>query len=325
MPKYFRLILITLTLMLLTAPAFAKEYRFTMATTNGHKDFSSLVMSKWGETLKERSNGQLLMEFMPDGTLGNDQQLLQQVATDEIQLNIAGPIIVHQLLQEYQCLDAEFVFRDEHHGLRVWNGAVGKEVSDALKAKYGMVIMGVALRGARQLTSNVPVKEPADLKGVKVRVTNPLRSEIFAAYGALPGPLPVSELYGGLRSGVFDAQENPIPTIYASRWHEVQKYINLTGHVYSYNVVTANASFIDNLPAELRKLMEDTLTEALQELNAMVEKETENILAKMQEETGIQVIQPNVQAFRDIALPIVSKFASSRCRPGLLEDIEATK
>jgi TRAP-type transport system periplasmic protein len=305
------------------APAFSETVRFTLGTTNGTEDLSTRAMERWRQSMEEKSGGELVMEISAGGALGGDQELLQQLATDEIQAHIAGPVVLHRLVPAYQCLEAEYVYEDEAHGFRVWRGALGEEVSNALKEEYGIEIAAVGARGARQLTSNVPVRTPADLEGVKVRVTNPLRAEIFSAYGALPGSLPVSELYGALLQGVFDAQENPIPTIYGDRYYEVQEYINLTGHVQSYNVVSVNSAFVDGLSPEHRQIFDDTLAEAIDWLDAAVASDTGTLVEKMKAERGIEVIEPDVPAFVEIARPIVEKFAAENCRPGLLDDVRA--
>jgi tripartite ATP-independent transporter DctP family solute receptor len=313
-------------LMLLASPAVtsAKDVKFTFATTNGLQDLSSRAVLRWKEALEKRSNGEIKMEFVSGGALGGDQELLQQLATNEIQMHVAGPVVVHRLLKEYQCLEAEYVFKDEAHGMRVWTGPLGKELSNKLRERYSIEIVGVGARGARHVTSNKPIKEPADLKGVKIRVTNPLRSQVFAAYGALPGPLAVSELYGALRQGVFDAQENPIPTIYGDRFYEAQKYINLTSHVWSYNVITANSKFLAGMSPQQRAIFDETLKEAVVWLNQAVANETDELVAKMKREQNIQIVQSNVTALRDIALPIVEKFAEKNCRANLLDDIRKT-
>jgi tripartite ATP-independent transporter DctP family solute receptor len=305
----------------LPSAAQAQQVRFTFATTNGLQDLSSQAILRWKGELEKRSNDQIKMDFSSGGALGGDQELLQQLATNEVQMHVAGPVVVHRLLKEYQCLEAEYVYQDEQQGLRVWTGPLGKEVSDKLKARYGIEIAAVGARGARHVTANKPIREPADLKGVKIRVTNPLRSQVFSAYGALPGPLPVSEPYGALRQGVFDAQENPIPTIYGDRLYEVQKTINLTGHVWSYNVISANSKFLASLKPDQRKIFDETLKEATGWLDQAVASETDNLVAKMKQERGTETVRANTAAFRQIALPIVEKFAQANCRPGLLDDV----
>ncbi len=307
--------------MLSLSPSYAADVQFTFATTNGLQDLSTRAMMQWKEALEKKSGGKIRMELSTGGALGGDQQLLQQLATNEIQMNIAGPIIVHRLLKEYQCLEAEYVYKDEAHGFKVWTGPIGQEVSAELKKKYGIEILGGAARGARHVTANKPIREPSDLKGVKMRVTNKLRSDVFAAYGALPGPLPVSELYGALRQGVFDAQENPIPTIYGDRFYEVQSHVNLTGHVWSYNVVTINSAFLASLKPDQRAIFDETFKDAINWLNDAVKSETSELVAKMKKERNVETVEANVPAFQKIATPIVEKFAAENCRPGLLDDI----
>jgi len=314
-------ILVLAGLLLPFGAVSAKTVKFTFATTNGAKDFSSLAMVRWQKAMKEASNGELDMTFIPGGALGGDKQLLQQLSANEIQLHVAGPVIVHHLLREYQCMEAEFVYKDEAQGFRVWNGPLRDELNKKLEKKFNITIIGVGSRGARQVTSNVPIKEPADMKGIKIRITNPLREEIFKAYGALPAPLSIKELYGALRQGVFEAEENPISTIWGNKFYEVQKYINLTSHVWSYWIVSANKTFIDSLTPDQKKIFFTTLDKEIDWLNQTVKNETDTLLQKMVATGKVQVIEPDVAAFRKIAEPIVQKFAAEKCRPGILEEI----
>jgi tripartite ATP-independent transporter DctP family solute receptor len=298
----------------------AKTVKFTFATTNGPKDFSSQAMIRWQKAMKSASNGELDMDFIPGGALGGDKQLLQQLSANEIQLHVAGPVIVHHLLKEYQCMEAEFVYKDEAHGFRVWNGPLRDELNKKLEKQYNISIVGVGSRGARNVTSNVPIRKPEDMKGIKIRITNKLRQSVFKAYGALPAPLSIKEVYGALRQGVFEAQENPISTIYGNKFYEVQKYINLTGHVWSYWIISANKGFIDSLSSKHREIFMSTLKKEVEWLNNKVKTETNKLLKEM-ESTGVNVTQPNVAAFKKIADPIVNSYAEKKCRSGILDEI----
>lgn len=310
-----------LALSLSTVASDAKTVNFTFATTNGAKDFSSQAMVRWQKAMKAASNGELNMTFVPGGALGGDKQLLQQLSTNEIQLHVAGPVVVHHLLPDYQCMEAEFVYKDEAHGFRVWNGPLRDQLNKDLENKFGITIIGVGSRGARNVTSNTPVRTPADMEGIKIRVTNPLRQAIFKAYGALPAPLSISELYGALQQGVFEAQENPVSTIWGNKFYEVQKYINLTGHVWSYWIISANKGFIDGLSLAHKKIFFATLADSVQWLNDKVQSDTQVLLDKMVQTGKVQVIQVDITPFKKIADPIVKDFAEKKCRPGILDEI----
>eukprot|EP00752_Nemacystus_decipiens_P019287 g17343.t1 len=316
--------LIAGALALATGGAAAETVRFTLGTSNSATDFSVRAMEHWKELMEERSNGELQMTIIPGAALGSGTQILQQLSTNEVQVSIAGPAIIHQMAQQYQCMEAEFVYTDADHGYRVWTGALGEELSGYMESEFDITITGVGLRGARQLTANRPIVEPSDLEGVKIRVTNALRSEIFAAYGALPGPMAFSELYGGLRQGVFDAQENPIPAIYGQRFFEVQSALNLTNHVQSYYILTSNNSFVESLSDAHRAIYEETAAETMDWLNELVRTETDVLVEEMTA-AGIELVEPNIEAFREIAAPIVTAFAEANCRPGILDEIEAAR
>ena len=308
--------------LVLASGAPAQDVQFTLGTTNGPNDTSVLAMERWKEAMAEASGGALDMTIISGGALGGDSALLEQLATNEIQVHVAGPVVVHHLLPEYQCMEAEFVYEDEAHGFRVWTGPLGDEVNEKLVSQHNLRMVGIGSRGARHVTANKAIRTPADLQGVKIRVTNPLREEIFAAMGGLPGPLSIAELYGALRQGVFDAQENPISTIYGNRFYEVQSHVNLTGHVWSYWVVSASEEFLDSLSDEHRQIFMDTLqSEGIDWLNEVVPQREQELLDEMVASGQTEVVEPDVAAFREVAQPIVQKFGDENCREGLLEEI----
>ncbi len=316
----FAIVALLVGMMILATAAEAAKVKFTLGTTNSTKEFSVQAMQRWADAMRARSNGELDMQIIAGGALGGDKQLLQQLGTNEIQLHVAGPVVVHHLVKEYQCMEAEFVYKDGNHGLKVWNGPLGKEVSGVLQKKHNIRIVGVGHRGARNLTSKVPVKNPSDMKGIKVRITNKLRQRVFKAFGANPVPMSFKELYGALQTGTVEAQENPLGTIYGSNFFEVQKYLNLTGHVWSYFVVSGNNGFYKGLSAGHKKIFDEEAKKAIDWMTDAVWKSFADVEAKLKAK-GMTVVKPNVAAFKKIAEPIVQKFAKERCRPGLLEDI----
>jgi tripartite ATP-independent transporter DctP family solute receptor len=293
----------------------------TLGTTLGTRDVSTQAMAHWAKLLKERSGGRLDMKVIAGGTLGGDREHIQQLSSGEIDINLSSAVVLQHATPKYQCLEAEYVYENEDHGLKVWRGAIGKEVSEAMKKGYGMEIVGVGRRGARHITANKAILKPSDLAGVKMRVTNNLRAAVFQSYGALPAPLSLSELYGALRQGVFDAQENPLSTIFSNRFHEVQSHVSLTQHVWSYNIVLANSEFLSSLGKD-RKVFEDTLTESIDWLSQAVDRENERVEAEIKKNPNVVFDRPDVAAFRSQARPVLSAYAEKNCRPGLLADID---
>jgi len=278
-------------------------------------------MEEWGKLLSERTDGKLTINIVPGGTLGGDREHLQQLSSGEIDVNLSAPVMLQHVAPEYQCLEAEYIYENEDHGFAVWRGEIGAEISEKIRNSYGIELIGVGRRGARHVTANRPIVKPEDLKGLRIRVTNNLRAEVFSAYGAQPAPLPLSELYGALRQKLFDAQENPLATLHSFRLHEVQDYISLTQHVWTYNLVTVNSDFYNSL-GEYRQVFDETLTEAMGWLYDAVEADNQRIRKDIEDSKKAIFIEPDIAAFRALARPILQEYANENCRPGLIDDVD---
>jgi tripartite ATP-independent transporter DctP family solute receptor len=304
----------------LAASVSAEKITFVLGTTQKEAEFSNQAMYRWANGMRSRTDGDLDMQILSGETLGDDCDLLQQLMRNTIQVSIAGPVILHHLLPEYQCLEAEFVYKNAAHGWRVWNGPLGEEVNRKLQNRYNIRIVSVSHRGARHLTSKVPIRIPADLQGIKIRITNTLRQRVFRAFGAQPLALSINDVYPALHSGIVDAQENPLGTIYDQRFYEVQRYVILTGHVWSYFILTVNNTFYQRLSPTHRQIFDDEAKKATTWLDDKALVADGEWLAKLKAQ-GMQSLTPDIAAFRQVAAPVVEKFAREYCRPGLLQDI----
>lgn len=307
------------------AAGAAEAQTMTMATVLNQNDVSVQAMEEWSRLLQERTDGEMQLNILAGGTLGGTRELIQQLSAGEIDINLSSPVVLQFAAPDYQCLEAEYIYESEYHGFAVWRGEIGEQASAAMKENYGIEIAGVGRRGSRNVTANVPVEQPSDMQGLKMRVTNDLRAEVFSTYGAQPAPLALSELYGALRQGVFDAQENPLSTIYSNRFHEVQDYISLTEHVWTYNIVYVNSDFYEGLDEEKRQIFDETLSEATDWLYDAVEEENAEIRTAIEESGETTFVEPNVAAFREAARPVLQEYAAANCREGLLEDVNAVE
>lgn len=309
--------------MAICGPAAAQTV--TVATILAQNDVSVEAMEEWDRLLQERTDGEMSLNILAGGTLGGTRELIQQLSSGEVDVNLSSPVVLQFAAPEYQCLEAEYIYDSEDQGFAVWRGEIGQEASDAMRESYGIEIAGIGRRGSRNVTANVPVREPSDMSGLKMRVTNDLRAKVFSAYGAQPAPLALSELYGALRQGVFDSEENPLSTIYSNRFHEVQDYISLTEHVWTYNIVYVNSAFYQGLEDAQREAFDSSLNEAMDWLYDAVEAENQEIRAAIEEAGTTEFIEPDVAAFREQARPILEDYAAANCREGLLTDVDAVE
>ena len=209
--------------------------------------------------------------------------------------------------------DLPYLFADEAAFHRVVDGMVGKQLFDLLNSRG---IQGLAFWSAvfHVYSANRPVSQPADLRGLKMRIPSSKVLEAnLRALGALPQILAFSDVYQALESGVVDGTEN-IPSSYTSqKWFEVQKYIAVTNHTHTGYASIMNKPFWDNLPADLKPLVTLAMAEATTHEEELVAKENQDALTAMQASGKTQVKMLNAEEkarWKSALAPVVSEMAS---------------
>jgi tripartite ATP-independent transporter DctP family solute receptor len=202
-----------------------------------------------------------------------------------------------------------YLVKDREHMARIRDQIVMPEMAPAAE-KEGYKILAVWENGVRHITnSKRPIKSPDDLKGIKLRVpAGEWRVKMFQAYGANPSPLALSEVFVALQTGVMDGQENPFAQIYPSRFQEVQKYLSLTGHVYTPAYVTAGRSW-SRLDPEVQKTVADTAKEMQAEALRIAAQLDDELLGKLKA-AGMEVNEADKDAFIKASDAIYKEFST---------------
>jgi len=221
-------------------------------------NLTTIVTSHYGvgatafiEKLTELSGGTFVGEIAPGGQLGGERDMIEglQIGSLDMVITSTGPL--GNFVPEVFALDLPFLFRDYDHARAVLDGEIGQELA-AKVDENNLVTLAWSENGFRHVTnSQRPITKPEDLEGIKLRtMENRVHMAAFTGMGASPTPMAFPELFGALQQGVVDGQENPITVITATKFWEVQKYVSLTGHVYSPAIVLASPALIDGLTDE---------------------------------------------------------------------------
>src|SRR5437867_48995 len=175
--------------------------------------------------------------------------------------------------------------------------------------KKGLKVLAVWENGYRHITnSKRPVNVPADLQGIKLRVPEgKWRVKMFQAYGANPSPMKFSEVFTALQTGVMDGEENPFTQIYSAKLQEVQKYMSLSGHVYTPAYLTVGTTRWNTLPADVRKILDDTAKETQAFVYETAAKDDGELLGKLKR-AGMQVNEVDQTAFVAASKSIYEEF-----------------
>lgn len=220
----------------------------------------NVCAEKFKELLEARSDYQV--KIYHSASLGTETQILQQIQMNTVQMGVitAGPFDV--FVPEVRVINYPFLFANAQEVDQVLDGPAGRKLLKALeKARF----KGLAFseNGFRHLTNNVrPVHTVDDVKGIKIRVMESvLHKELWRLLGANPTPMGWP-IYTELQQGTIDAQENPLWVIWTYKLYEVQKYLSLTGHVYSAHIDVANLDWFNGLPPKDRELIQRCMQEA---------------------------------------------------------------
>ena len=270
------------------AASAAPEYKIKVAYISSESHPTAQAMTGFAKDVDSASKGRIKVELYPNGQLGSDRELCEGVQMGTIQMVVSSTSALAGFDKRIQVLDLPYLFTTRKAAFDAVDGELGKKLNSYLEKK-GFLVLGYQENGFRHVTnSKRPIKTPADLKGLKIRtMENPMHIAFFKELGANPTPMSWGELYTALQQGTVDAQENPYAMIDDGKFYEVQKYVSETGHLFSYEIIIANKKFMEKLPADLRKIVDDAAHRAVMDQRARMEKEEAVFKAKVTK-TGLK-------------------------------------
>jgi TRAP-type transport system periplasmic protein len=266
----------------------------------GHVGEPGSLFARSAEEFAKRANDRLgakaKVVVFGSSQLGGDKELLQKLKLGTVDFALPSTVMSSES-DLFGIFEMPYLVKDRKH-----MGAIEKDVFWPRLApeaeKKGLKILAVWENGYRHITNNRrPIKVPADLQGIKLRVPEgKWRVKMFQTYGANPSPMKFSEVFTALQTGVMDGQENPFSQIYSAKFQEVQKFLSLTGHVYTPAYITVGVKRWGTLPGDVRKILEDTAKEVQSYVYAQAEKDDNELLGKIRS-AGVQVNEADKAAF----------------------------
>jgi tripartite ATP-independent transporter DctP family solute receptor len=252
--------------------------------------------------IKKRTNGKFDIEVFPASSLGKETDINQGMLLGTVDMIISGPSFAARSYPRLGIAYYPFIFRDADHLIAYSKSPVFAEMVNEFRAKTGIQMTAYTYYGARQTTAQKPFTDCAGMKGLKIRVPDvPAYTAMPKACGANPTPIPFAEVYLALQTGTVDAQENPLTTIEAKKFYEVQKAIMMTGHIVD-GLVTQIAPHVWNkLNDQEKKIFTDVTYEAAARATAAIKKREAQLVAEFKKK-GLQVVEVNRQSFVDAVL-----------------------
>jgi TRAP-type transport system periplasmic protein len=304
-----------LTASLFLAGVFTSQGRAeTIELKFGHVGAPGSLFAISAEEFAKRANeklaGKAKVVVFGSSQLGKDKELLQKLKLGTVDFALPSTVM-SSVVDEAGLFEMPYLVKDRAHMKRIENELVWPKIVPAIQKK-GYDVIGIWENGFRHITNNArPIDVPSDLQGLKLRTPKgKWRVKMFTTYGANPTPMSFSEVFTALQTGTMDGQENPYAQIYSAKLHEVQKYLSITGHVYTPAYVTVGASKWAKLPADIRTTLEETARDVQSFVYAEAERLEVDLLSKIKA-GGVKVNNANKDAFIKASSGIYDEFANT--------------
>ena len=257
-----------------------------------------------GEIAK-RTNNRYTIEVFPASTLGKETDINQGLTLGTVDIIYTGQLFVGRTFGPLAIGGAPYMFRDFNHWKSFASSPLFAELSEGYRQKSGgNKVVAITYYGERHVTSNKPINKPEDMKGLKIRVPDaPLYTMFPRAVGANPTPIAFAEVYLALQNGTVDAQENPLPTIEAKKFYEVQKYIVLTGHITDALLTIVGGPTWSKLSDADKKVFEEVLKEAASRATTQIVDAEQKLVADFTKR-GKEVVKVDRKPFRDATVKL---------------------
>jgi len=281
---------------------------YIVAVGASSNSLQGLSARKFADELQTALGDAHTIEFYADGQLGDEKELMQKLRLGTVQFTLISSIMTN-VAPEFAIFDMPFLVQDREH-LKAIDAEIVQTDLAPLAEREGLKVLSTWENGFRQITNNVrPINTPADLDGLKIRTpSSEWRVAMFKEWGANPTPMSFSEVFVALQTGTMDGQENPLTNIVGANFQEVQKYLSLTGHVYSPTYLTSGLDTWNSLPDDVKAAVDEVAGSVQDWALSEGEKADASLVDKMQE-AGVEVNTADKSAFIAASAPVYAAFA----------------
>ena len=256
--------------------------------------------SVWAaEEIEKRTDGRYHIDVYPASQLGKETDLNQGLTLGSVDIIVSGSSFAARSFPPIGVTYYPYTFRDADHLLAYTKSDVFKELAQGYEDKTGHHIVAVTYYGTRQTSSNRPIQSCADMAGLKMRVPDvPAYLAMPRACGANTAPIAFAEVYLALQNGTVEAQENPLTTIEAKKFYEVQKHIVLTGHIVDHLNTLISKGLWNQLSEEDRKIFTEVAQEAAARATKQIQQREVDLIQFFKDK-GLEVTEVNKEEFVD--------------------------
>ncbi|HEY8878052.1 MAG TPA: TRAP transporter substrate-binding protein [Roseateles sp.] len=309
---------------LLASPA-AWALELKSADVHNSDDYPTVVAVKHlGQLLAKSSGGTLTVKVFNKGALGSEKETIDQVKLGALAMTRVNLGQLTAMCPKTLVPALPFLFRDTAQMRRAFDGPPGDEILKACEHQ-GMVGLALYDSGARSVYARKPVKTLADMKGLKIRVQQTdLWVAAMTALGANPSPMPIGEVYTGLKTGLIDAAENNVPSYEGFRHFEAAKFYSRTQHSMTPEGLFVSKRIWDKLTPDQQKQLREAAKASVTVEREKWDAQEAKALAAVKA-AGSQIVEPDREPLRQAVQPVIAKFINTPELQALVKAIQDTK
>jgi tripartite ATP-independent transporter DctP family solute receptor len=277
------------------------------------------------ERLQEISGNRMSIDIYPSEQLGSERQCLELLQIGSLAMTKVSAAVMENFAPNTQVLSLPYIFRSREHAYQVLDGEIGRRLLIGGE-KYWLRGLTYFDAGMRSFyTKDRPIREPEDLKGLKIRVQESKTAiNMVRALGGAPTPISYGELYTALQQGVVDGAENNPPSFYTSRHYEVCKYYSLNEHTAVPDILVIGTVAWNNLSAQEQAWVQQAADEAKVKQRVLwAESEAEALAAVAA--AGVEVIYPDKTKFAQKTEVVLEEYLQDPSLSGLIREIQAVE
>lgn len=316
---------LTISGLLATTMSFSVAAKTTLKLSHNNDKTHPvhISMQNMADEVKKLTNGEVIIRIYPNSQLGNQRESMELVQAGSLDMAKSNASEMEAFEPSYGAFNVPYLFKDSNHYYKVLQDAeVGKKILEASKGK-GFIGLTYYDAGSRSFYASKPIKTPADLKGLKVRVQpSPSALEMVKLMGASPTPLAFGELYTALQQGVVDAAENNPTALTLMRHGEVSKFYSEDEHTIIPDVLLISEKSWEKLTPEQQKIIKQAADNSMMSHKDLWVKMTEEEVKKAKETMRVEFVKVDKQPFVDAVKPMHDKALADPTIGGFIKRID---
>ena len=301
----------------MTTAALAAEYELKMGMVAGTSSNEYKAAEYFANQLKEKSKGQIEVAIFPNGQLGDDRSMIEQLSGGALDFTFAELGRFSIFFPEAEVYTLPYMMKDFNHMQKAtWETEFGKNLMGKINDELGITILAQGYNGTRETTSNKAINSIKDMQGLKLRVPTAPANLNYAKYsGASPTPMAFSEVYLALQTNSVDGQENPLSAIRAQKFYEVQPYLAMTNHIINDQLYIVSNSTMEMLPEDLQEVVKAAAVDAANYHTKLFVEEEAN-LKDFFKSNGVTITEPNMDEFKAAMQPVYEEYTKKNGKVG---------